>query len=156
MCLLRHEPSVSPRGATSLGAVVGAGLTVRLMRQLCRHPDATIVGERLREADELRAYRTQMPMRRQVLLRGFGESGRAALPGGHAYRPKKMLSPPSGLVNWPPLPRMTLMPSILPAGGLPRRQVIVSTPVAPLSRLIFSFVSPPNGVLTIKIGRAHV
>ena len=75
MCLLQHEPSVSPRGAgTSLVAAVRAGLTVRLVRQLCGHPGATIVGERLREADELRAYRTQMPMPRQVLLRGLGRA----------------------------------------------------------------------------------
>ena len=64
-----------PRGAgTSLVAVVGAGLTVRLVCQLCGHADATIVGERLREADELRAYRTQMPMRKQVLLRDLGRA----------------------------------------------------------------------------------
>jgi len=37
---------------------VGAGLTVSLVRPLCGQPDATIVSERLREADELRAYRT--------------------------------------------------------------------------------------------------
>ena len=67
MCLLQHEPSVSPRGAgTSLVAVVGAGLTVRLVRQLCGHPGATIVGERLREADELRAYTTGVTTPRQV------------------------------------------------------------------------------------------
>jgi hypothetical protein len=34
--------------------------------------------------------------------------------------------------------------SILPAGGEPRSQIIVSTPVAPLLKLIFSFASPPK------------
>jgi hypothetical protein len=36
------------------------------------------------------------------------------------------------------------MPTSMPAGGEPCRQMIVSTPVSPLLRVTFSLASPPN------------